>query len=89
MAMMMMSQTQDRVKGQAEQEERHQEFCIQVEIQCQQMQNQQNMMAVVMRSMMVRNASGSLPNEGIMNMFPGRRTEQHNDGQGGNSNTQE
>jgi PAB1-binding protein PBP1 len=39
--------------------------------------------------MMGQNASGSVPNEGIMNTFAGRSTEQHNNEQGGNSNTQE
>ena len=59
-------------------------------MQRQQMQNQQNMMAMIMMSMMGRNASGSVPNDGVVNMFAGiSSTEQHNDGEGSNSNTQE
>jgi hypothetical protein len=51
---------------------------------------QQNMMAMIMMSMMGRNASGSVPNDGVMNMFAGiSSTEQRNDGEGSNSNTQE
>jgi hypothetical protein len=54
------------------------------------MQNQQNMMAMIMMSMMGRNASGSVPNDGVVNMFAGiSSTEQRNDGEGSNSNTQE
>ncbi len=91
MAMMMMSQAQDRDKRQEEREERHQKFHIQVKMQHQQMQNQQNMMDMIMMSMMGRNASGSVPDEGIVNMLAGRSSdsEQHNNGQGGNNNTQE
>ena len=90
MAMMMMSQAQDRDEWQEEREERRQEFRLQVEMQRQQMQNQQNMMAMIMMSMMGRNASGSVPNDGVVNMFPGIcSTEQRNDREGSNSNTQE
>ena len=56
MAMMMMSQAQDRDERQEEREERRQEFCLQIEMQRQQMQNQHNMMAMIMVSMMGRNA---------------------------------
>jgi hypothetical protein len=91
MAMMMMSQAQDRDERREEREERRQEFRLQVEMQRQQMQNQQNMMAMIMMSMMGRNASGSVPNDGVVNMFAGiSSTEQRNDGEGSsNSNTQE
>ncbi len=90
MAMMMMSQAQDRDKRLEEREERCQEFRLQVEMQRQQMQNQQNMMAMIMMSLMGRNASGSVPNDGVMNMFAGSSsTEQRNDGEGSSSNTQE
>jgi hypothetical protein len=52
-------------------------------MQHQQMQNQQNMMAMIMMSMMGWNASVSFPNEGVMNMFAGSTsTEQHNDKEG-------
>ena len=51
------------------------------------------MMAMIMVTMMGRNASGSVPNDGVVNMldtFAGNnRTEQSNDGEGSNSNTQE
>ena len=79
-------------KRQEEQEERCQEFRIQVKMQRQQMQNQQNMLAVIviMMSMMGGNASGPVrPDEGIVKMCAGRSTEQRNDRQGGNSNTHE
>jgi hypothetical protein len=90
MAMMMMSQAQDRDERREEREERRQEFRLQIEMQRQQMQNQQNMMAMIMMSMMGRNASGSVPNDGVVNMFAGiSSTEQRNDGEGSNSNTQE
>ena len=90
MAMMMMSQAQDRDERREEREERRQEFRLQIEMQRQQMQNQQNMMAMIMMSMMGRNASGSVPNDGVVNMFAGSTsTEQRNDGEGSNSNTQE
>ena len=47
-------------------------------------------MAMIMMSMMGRNASVSVPNDGILNMFAGiSSTEQRNDGEGSNSNTQE
>jgi hypothetical protein len=71
MAMMMMSQAQDRDERLEEREERRQEFRLQVEMQRQQMQNQQNMMAMIMMSMMGRNASGSVQNDGVVNMFAG------------------
>ena len=93
MAMMMMSQAQDRDERREEREERRQEFRLQIEMQRQQMQNQQNMMAMIMVSMMGRNASGSVPNDGVVNMldtFAGNNsTEQSNDGEVSNSNTQE
>jgi hypothetical protein len=90
MAMMMMSQAHDRDKRREEREERRQEFRLQVEMQHQQMQNQQNMMAMVMMSMMGRNAPGSVSNDGVVNMFAGSSsTEQRNDGEGSNINTQE
>ena len=85
MAMMMMSQAQDRDERREEREERRQE----------QMQNQQNMMAMIMVSMMGRrnDASGSVPNDGVVNMLDtfaaNNSTEQSNDGEGSNSNTQE
>ncbi len=66
-----MSQAQDRDERREEHDERHQEFRLQVEMQRQQMQNQQNMMAMIMISMMGRNASGSVPNDGVVNMFAG------------------
>jgi hypothetical protein len=52
------------------------------------------MMAMIMVTMMGRNASGSVPNDGVMNMFDtvfagNNTTEQSNDGEGGNSNSQE
>ena len=50
------------------------------------MQNQQNMMAMIMMSMMGRNAS----NDGILNMMASGLSdvsnEQHTEGQGGSSN---
>ncbi len=50
-------------------------------------------MAMIMVSMMGRNASGSVPNDGVVNMldtFAGNSsTEQSNDGEGSNSNTHE
>jgi hypothetical protein len=47
-------------------------------------------MAMIMMSMMGRNASGSVPNDGVVNMFAGiSSTEQRNDGEGSNVNTQE
>ena len=93
MAMMMMSQAQDRDERREEREERRQEFRLQIEMQRQQMQNQQNMMAMIMVTMMGRNASGSVPNDGVVNMLDtfaaNNSTEQNNDGEGSNSNTQE
>ena len=95
MAMMMMSQAQDRDERREEREERRQEFRLQIEMQRQQMQNQQNMMAMIMVSMMGRrnDASGSVPNDGVVNMLDtfaaNNSTEQNNDGEGSNSNTQE
>jgi hypothetical protein len=90
MAMMIMRQAQDRDKRREEREERHQEFRLQVEMQRQQMQNQQNMMAMILMSMIGWNASGSVPNDGVVNMFAGiSSTEQRNDREGSNSNTQE
>jgi len=90
MAMMMMSQAQGRDEQREEGEERLQEFHLQLEMQHQQMQNQQNMMAMIMMSIMGRNASGSVPNDGVINMFAGSTSsEQHNDGEGSNINTQE
>ena len=95
MAMMMMSQAQDRDERQEERKERRQEFRLQIEMQRQQMQNQQNMMAMIMVSMMGRrnDASGSVPNDGVVNMLDtfaaNNSTEQNNDGEGSNSNTQE
>ena len=86
MVVVMMSQAQDRDKRREKREERCQEFCIQIEMQRQQMQNQQNMMAVIMMSMMGWNTSVSVPNEGIMNMLAGGSNEQCNEGQGGSSN---
>ena len=50
MAMMMMSQAHDRDERRVEREERREEFCIQVDMQRQQMQNSQNMMAMIMMS---------------------------------------
>ena len=93
MAIMMMSQAQDRDERREERKERRQEFRLQIEMQRQQMQNQQNMMAMIMVSMMGRNASGSVPNDGVVNMLDtfaaNNSTEQNNDGEGSNSNTQE
>ena len=93
MAMMIRSQAQDRDEWQEGREERHQEFCVQIKMQHQQMQNQQNMMAMIMVTMMGRNASGSVPNDGVVNMLDtfaaNNSTEQNNDGEGSNSNTQE
>jgi hypothetical protein len=89
-AMMMMSQAQFRDERREEGEERCQEFRYQVKMHCQQMQNQQDMMAMIMMSMMGRNASGSVPNDHVVNMFAGSSsTAQRNDGEGSNSNTQE
>ena len=95
MVMMMMSQAQDRDERREEREERRQEFRLQIEMQRQQMQNQQNMMAMIMVSMMGRrnDASGSVPNDGVVNMLDtfaaNNSTEQNNDGEGSNSHTQE
>ena len=47
-------------------------------------------MTMIMMSMMGRNASGSVPNDGVLNMFAGiSSTEQHNDREGSNSATQD
>ncbi len=84
-----MSQAQDRDKRREGQEERRQEFRLQVKMQCEQMQNQQNMRAMIMMSMMGQNASGSVRNDGVVNMFAGSSsTEQRNNIEGSNSNTQ-
>ena len=63
---------------------------LQVKMQRQQMKNQQNMMAMIMMSMMGQNASGSVPYDGVLNMFAGSSsTEQRNDGEGSISKTQD
>ena len=48
------------------------------------------MMTMIMMSMMGRNASGSVLNDGVLNMFAGiSSTEQRNDREGSNSATQD
>jgi hypothetical protein len=76
MAIMMMNQALDRDKRQEEREERCQYFHLQVEMQCQQMQAQENTMAMLMMTMMGQSAS--VPNEGIANILPGWRNQQRN-----------
>jgi hypothetical protein len=85
--MMMMSQALDRDEQQEEREERCQEFCLQVKMQHQQMQVQQNMMAMIMMTMM--GWSDSVPsNGGIVNMLSGQSTHQRNKGEGNSRNEQ-
>jgi hypothetical protein len=50
--MMMMTHASDRDERQEEREERRQEFHLQIEMQHQQMQAQQNMMTMIMMTMM-------------------------------------
>ncbi len=86
MAMMIRSQAQDRDEWQEGREERHQEFCVQIKMQHQQMQNQQNTMSMIMISMMGWNASVSVQNKVIMNMLAGMSNEQRKKRQGDNIN---
>jgi hypothetical protein len=84
---MMMSQALDRDKRQEEREERCQKFHLQVEMQRQQMQVQQNMMAMIMMTMM--GWSDSIPSDGgIVSMVSGQSTHQRNEGEGNSSNEQ-
>jgi hypothetical protein len=78
MAMMMMNQSADREERQEEQEERRQEFRLQVDMQRQQMQAQQNMMTMLMISMLGR--SPVAPSDGT-----GAATN-NGTGEGGNNN---
>ncbi len=71
-----------------EREERCQEFCLQVEMQCQQMQQQQNMMALIWIDMMGQNINQNNP--GIMSTLLGSNpnNQQHHNKEGGQSDQQ-
>ncbi len=83
-AMMMMTHASDRDERQEEREERRQEFHLQIEMQHQQMQAQQNMMTMIMITMMGWRAS--IPaGGGIVDQSSGQNTRQHNEGEGNSS----
>ncbi len=81
---MMMTHASDRDERREEREERCQEFCLQIKMQCQQMQAQQNIMTMIMMTMM--GWSASIPAVGgIVDRLSGQSTRQRNEGEGKSS----
>ncbi len=84
MVMMMMNQASDRDTQWHKREERHKEFCRQIELHCQQMQQQQNVMTILLMNA-VGMTNPQQQQLGFSNISTTNNQQQHNEGDKGKS----